>query len=263
MRHFQVGAAAIAAVAVLVMMQPVARAQTPQAQGYNGPRTSDGKPNLNGIWQVISTAHWDLEPHSAEEGVPAGLGVVEGGEIPYQPWALAKKKENYENRATADPLRRCFQPGVPRATYLPFPFEITQTPKHVAIAYEFAHASRTIFLDSTPRLAEDLEFWMGDARGRWDGDTLVVDTRSFNDQTWFDRAGNFHSAALRVTERYTPLSANHISYEVTIEDAKVFTRPWKMSMLIYRRLEKNLQMLEYECVEHLYLKLLAEGAGKK
>ena len=121
-------------------------------------------------------------------------------------------------------------PGVPRATYLPFPFEITQTPKHIGIAYEFAHATRTIFLDGTPHM-EDLDFWMGDARGKWEGDTLVVDTVSLGDQTWFDQAGNFHSDALKVVERFTPIDATHINYEVTIEDAKVFTRPWKMSMI--------------------------------
>jgi hypothetical protein len=231
------------------------------AASYSGPRTPDGKPDLNGIWQVLGTAHWNLEAHSASEGVPAGFSVVEGGAIPYQPWALAKRDENFKDRLNADPLRRCFMPGVPRAMYLPFPFEITQGPKHIGIAYEFAHTTRTVFLDGTPHM-DDLDFWMGDARGQWEGDTLVVDTVSLGDQTWFDQAGNFHSDALKTVERFTPSDPTHINYEVTVNDAKVFTRPWKMSMILYRRLEKNLELLDYECAEHVYEKLFKERAAK-
>src|SRR5437773_7973446 len=147
----------------------------PTASTYNGPRTPDRKPDLNGIWQALGTAHWNVEAHSASEGVPAGFSVVEGGTIPYQPWALARRNENFQNRLMADPLRKCYMPGVPRATYLPLPFEITQTPNHLGIAYEFAHATRTIFLDGTPHL-EDLAACLGDARGPADGGALVVRT---------------------------------------------------------------------------------------
>ena len=231
------------------------------ASGYNGPRTPDRKPDLNGIWQVLGTAHWNLEAHSALEGVPAGFSVVEGGAIPYQPAALAKRNENFQNRMMADPIRKCYMPGVPRATYMPFPFEITQTPKHIGIAYEFAHATRTIFMDGTPHM-DDLDFWMGDGRGKWEGDTLVIDTVSLGDQTWFDEAGNFHSDALKVVERFTPIDATHINYEVTFDDAKTFTRPWKMNMTIYRRVEKNLELLDYECAEHVYQKVFKPAAGK-
>jgi hypothetical protein len=226
---------------------------------YNGPRTPDGKPDLNGIWQVLGTAHYNLEAHSASEGIPAGFSVVEGGAIPYKPEMVATRDENRQNHLMADPVRKCFLPGVPRVTYMPFPFEITQTPKYIGMAFEFAHATRTVFLDGTPHL-EDLEFWMGDARGRWDGDTLVIDTVSLGDDTWLDSAGNFHSDALKVTERYTPIDPTHINYEVTLDDAKVFTRPWKMSMIIYKRLEKNLELLDYECAEHVYEKLFKERA---
>src|SRR3954465_4692412 len=231
-------------------------AQTPSA--YNGPRTADRKPDLNGIWQALGTAHWNLEAHSATEGIPAGFGVGEGGSIPYQPGALAKRNENLQKRLTDDPLRKCYMPGVPRATYLPFPFEVTQMPNRLGIAYEFAHTTRTIFLDGAAHL-EDLDFWMGDARGKWDGDTLVVDTVSLGDKTWFDGAGNFHSDALKVVERFTPTDASHITYEATIEDAKVFTRPWKISMVLYRRVEKNLELLDYECAEHVYDKLFKKS----
>ena len=225
-----------------VLLSAAATAQTVR-------RMADGKPDLNGIWQALNTAAWDIQDHSGQLGVPPGQGVVEGNAIPYQPSAAAKKKENFANRATADPTEaNCFLPGVPRATYMPFPFKIAQTPKAIAIAYEFAHALRSIPLDGSPHPDGLPDTWMGDSRGRWDGDTLVVDVNSFNDKTWFDHAGNFHSDALHVVERYTPANADHISYEATVEDPKVFTRPWKMSMPLYRRVDKNARLLEYECV---------------
>jgi hypothetical protein len=201
----------------------------------------------------LNTAAWDIQDHSGQLGVPPGQGVVEGNEIPYQPWAAAKKKENFANRKTADPTEAdCFQPGVPRATYMPFPFEIVQTPKLIAINYEFAHASRLINMEKKSHNDElPAETWMGDPIGRWEGDTLVIDVNGFNDRTWFDQAGNFHSDALHVVERYTPTGPDHILYEATIEDPKVFTRPWKMSMPLYRRLGKNVKLLEYECVYYL------------
>jgi len=235
-----------------------AQAPAAPAAAYRGPRTPDGKPNLNGIWQVLSTANWDLLPHSAQDGVPAGQGVVEGDEIPYQPSALAKKKENFAKRRTEDPMAKCFLPGVPRVTYIPFPFQISQTPKYVAMTYEFDHATRIIYTDGSPH-PPPLDFWMGDSRGRWQGDTLVVDVTHFNDETWFDMAGNHHSDALHVVERYTPISADAINYEATIEDPKVFTRPWKISMPLYRRLEKGVQLLEYECVDFAYQKVIRAG----
>jgi hypothetical protein len=217
---------------------------------YRAPRTPDGKPDLNGIWQVLNTAAWDLQDHTARLGVPAGQGVVEGNEIPYQPWAVAKKAENLEKAATADPLAECFLPGVPRVTYLPFPFQIAQTPNAVALLYEWSRTTRIIYTDGSKH-PEGLEFWMGDSRGRWEGETLVADVKNFNGNTWFDKAGNFHSDALHAVERYTRIDPDHLSYEVTIEDPKVFTRPWKISMILYRRSERNLKILEYECLEFL------------
>ena len=212
----------------------------------NLPRTPDGKPDLSGIWQAVNSAAWNILPHAAEQGVPAGLGVVEGNEIPYRPEAAAKQRENYANRAKLDPEAKCWLPGVPRATYMGFPFQIVQTPTQVSILYEYGHALRNVYMNSAhPR--GPIEFWMGDSRATWEGDTLVVDVVHFNDQTWFDRAGNHHSEQLHVVERYTPVDRNHINYEVTIEDPKVFTRPWKMTMPLYRRLDRNMQILEYEC----------------
>ena len=219
-----------------------------QAQDAAIPRASDGKPDLSGIWQVLNTAAWDIQDHAASLGVPAGQGVVEGNEIPYQPWAAAKKRENAANRMTADPDMKCYQPGVPRVTYMPFPFQIVQTPKYIAVLYEYEHVTRHLYVDGTPHPKGPIDNWfMGDSRARWEGDTLVVDVIHFTDQTWFDRAGNFHSEALHVVERYTPTDRNHIQYEATIEDPKVFARPWKMSMPLYRRQEGNIQLLDYEC----------------
>jgi len=223
---------------------------------YQPPRTADGKPDLNGIWQALNTANWDIQDHAARMGpvtalgaafgVPAGQGVVEGNEIPYLPEAAAKKKENAEKWLTSDPEIKCYLPGVPRATYMPFPFQIFQTRDTIMIVYEFAGATRTIYMNSDKKSPSDT--WMGWSVGHWDGDTLVVDVTSFNEETWFDRAGNFHSDALHVTERYTPVSADTLDYEATIEDPKVFSRPWKMKMALHRR-EKDAQILEYQCVE--------------
>ena len=247
--------AALAAVAVLPLAGMPAVSQA--SEQASSPRPRDRKPDLSGIWQVVNSAHWDLQAHPGRLfpglpprfGVSAGQSVVEGNEIPYQPWALKKKQENYANRQTADPEASCFLPGVPRITYMPYPFQIFQTPKQITIAYEFVHAERNIYLDS-PHPKGPLEFWMGDSRGRWEGETLVVDVVYFNDRTWFDRAGNFHSEELHVVERYSLVDRDHINYEVTIEDPKVFTRPWKISMPLYRRVEPKVQLLEFEC--HAY-----------
>jgi hypothetical protein len=235
--------------------------------GYQATRLAGtNHPNLNGLWQSITEANWDIQAHAAQPGPPqfgalyaepAGPGIVEGNEIPYQPWALAKKKDNFEKRLTRvntdgvrleplDPESKCYMPGVPRANYMPFPFQIVQGDKKIIMAYEFASASRLISMDKAD--PAPVESYMGWSNGRWDGDTLVVDVTGFNDKTWFDRAGNFHSEALHVTERYTPASADLIQYEAVIDDSKVFTRPWKMSFPLYRRLDKNAQFLEFKCV---------------
>lgn len=213
------------------------------------PRLQDGKPNLNGIWQTMNTAYVNIEDHVAQAGAPGGQGVVEGGEIPYQPWALAKRKENYEKRATADPEAKCYLPGVPRITYLGLPFQIFQSAASdkVTLLYEYAHANRFIYTTATGHPKGHIDWWMGDSRGHWDGDTLVVDDVDFNDRTWFDRAGNFHSDELHVVERYTLTDADHINYQARIEDPKVFTKPWNISMILYRHKEKDFQLLDYEC----------------
>jgi len=228
-----------------------------QTSTYKAPRSADGKPNLNGIWQALNEASWDVEGHAAAPGivtalgaaaaVPPGMGVVEGGPIPYQPAAAAKKKENFEKRLTLDPEIKCYLPGVPRATYMPFPFQIIQTQKYIMMVHTFARAVRTIYMDDHKEAPADS--WMGWSNGHWEGETLVVDTTGFNDQTWFDRAGNFHSDALHVVERFTATGPDHLLYEATIEDPKVFTRPWKMSMPIYRRVDKSAQIMDFRCVE--------------
>jgi hypothetical protein len=238
---------------------------------YRAPRADGGKPDLNGIWQTLNEANYDLEAHNARPAmalrpgpygpvpaapvlslgavgaVPPSLGVVEGGEIPYKPEALLKKKENQENWLTRDPEIKCYLPGVPRATYIPQPFRIFQNARQIFIAYQYAGAVRNIFLkDPGPA---PVDSWMGQSVGHWEGETLVIDVTGFNDQTWFDRAGNFHSDALHVVERYTRTSPDVISYEATIEDPNVFTRPWKISMALYRRQEKSAQILDFKCVE--------------
>jgi hypothetical protein len=215
------------------------------AQTAPVPRTPDGRPNLQGIWQVLAPAAFDIQDHSPQLGVPGGQGVVEGNEIPYQPWAIKRKQENLANRATADPEAKGFLPGVPRIMYMPFPFQIFQTPTHVAMTFEYAQGVRVVYTNGTPHPAGPIEWWLGDSRGRWDGDTLVVDVVHFTDQTWLDRAGNFHSEELHLVERYTMAGPDHINYEVTVEDPKVFTRPWKMRLVLYRRKEPNVRLLDY------------------
>jgi hypothetical protein len=228
------------------------------AQTPTGPitRTADGKPNLTGIWQAMNTANWDLQAHEARMGpvislaaafsVPPGPGVVVGNEIPYLPQALAKKKENGENWMARDPEVKCYMPGIPRATYQGFPFQIVQSTTSVVMSYEFASASRIVRFN--PKDESPAPAWMGWNVGRWDGDTLVIDVTDQMEETWFDRAGNYHSDALKVTERITPIDGNTLKYEATIEDPKVFSRPWTISMPLYRRREANAQLMEYKCV---------------
>jgi hypothetical protein len=253
-----------------------------QAAKYRAPRI-DGKPDFNGIWQSLNEANFDLEGHNARSAmavrpgpygpvpaaavvalgavgsVPPSVGVVEGGEIPYKPEALAKKLENQANWLTRDPEIRCYLPGVPRATYIPQPFQIFQNSSQFFIAYQYDGAVRNIYMtDPGPA---PVDSWMGQSVGHWDGETLVVDVTGFNDKSWFDRAGDFHSDALHVIERYTRISPDVISYEATIDDPKVFTRPWKISMPLYRRQEKNAQLMEFKCVE--FVEELLYGQWRK
>src|SRR6267142_3419695 len=240
--------------AVFLLLAAMLSAQAPS---YRAPRAPDGKPNLNGIWQAVNTADWDLQGHAAAKGpvallgaafaVPPGLSVVEGDEIPYLPAAAVKKRQNQANWTTLDPESKCYLPGVPRATYLPYPFQIVQSPQNILMSYEYAGAVRVVNMGAPTKAPGDS--WMGWSNGRWEGDTLVVDVTSQLDSTWFDRAGNFHSDAVHVVERYTPRSADTLNYEATIEDPKVFSRPWKISMPLYRRVEKDARLLEFKCVE--------------
>jgi hypothetical protein len=264
-KAFLIAAAAV----VLGFALPASSAPQTAANGVR--RTADGEPDLNGIWQVLNEANYDIEAHVARPAlalrpglygpvpaapvlelgavgaVPPGLGVVEGGEIPYKTEAFAKRKQNRDEWLNLDPEIKCYLPGVPRATYMPYPFQILQSASSLAFVYEYAGAVRNIFLKD-PGPAPN-ESWMGQSVGHWEGDTLVIDVTGLNDQTWFDRAGNFHSDKLHVVERYTLTSSDVISYEATIEDPNVFTRPWKISMPLYRRQEKNAQLLDFKCVE--------------
>ena len=208
------------------------------------PRTADGKPNFEGIWQAASTAGADLQDHAASLNMLAGRSVVEGGTIPYQPWAAAKRAENFRNRLTADPLNQCYLPSVPRIMYMQYPFQIFQTPQAVAITFEWSMVFRLIRTDGSQH--PDVETWMGDSRGHWEGDTLVVDVAKYNDKTWFDMAGDFHSGALRVIERYRMTDPDTIQYEATMEDPKVFNKPWTISVPLKRRTDRT-RLFEYIC----------------
>jgi hypothetical protein len=249
------GAASVAAGLAAALLACAGPAPAPE--GYRAPRTPHGTPDLSGIWQANNTANWDLEAHPARQGpvfalgaafsVPPGLGVVEGGEIPYLPEALEKKKANGASWTTLDPEVKCFMPGIPRATYMPYPFQIVQSADTILMAYEFASASRVVRFNTEEK--SPAPAWMGWSIGRWEGETLVIDVTDHMEETWFDRAGNYHSDQLKVTERYTALDANTLEYKATIEDPKVFSRPWTISMPLYRRREPNVQLMEYKCVE--------------
>jgi hypothetical protein len=253
------------------------------AAAYRAPRTADGKPDLNGIWQSLSGANYDIEAHMARPAmavrpgpygpvpaaavlalgavgaVPPSMGIVEGGAIPYKPEALAKKKENQEKWLERDPEIKCYLPGVPRATYMPYPFQILQSQSAVFFAYEYAGAVRNIYLkDPGP---PPVDAWMGQSVGRWEGETFVIESNGYNDSTWFDRAGNFHSEAMKVTERITRTGPDVLSYEASIDDPNTFTRPWKISLPLYRRLEKNVQIMDFKCVE--FVEELMYGQWRK
>jgi hypothetical protein len=211
------------------------------------PRLS-GKPDFSGIWQTTSAADYDLEPHSGRKDAPPSAGVVEGNIIPYLPEALEQKKKNFAKRDTDDPRLKCWTLGTPRGIYYPEPFQIFQRPRDITIVFQFGQSVRTIHTNGTLHpLVKDNEFYLGDSRGHWEGDTLVVDVTDFNEETWLDRAGNFHSGQLHVIEHWKFLDANTIDYRATLEDPKVFSRPWDLSVLLYRHREKNFQLVENYC----------------
>lgn len=219
------------------------------------PRTADGRPDLSGVWQAVNTAHWNLEPHvsdypvvielGAQFAVPPGQGVVQGGSIPYLPEALAERDARFANRLTDDPEGKCYLGGVPRSTYMPYPFQILQSPRDVIIAYQFATGVRRIYVDGQDEAP--LDSWMGWSNGRWDGDTFVVEVSGLNGLTWLDRAGNYASENARVVERYTPMGPNHLEYQATIHDATVFLHPWTIRMPLYRIVDENFRLLEFKC----------------
>ncbi|MDB5685160.1 MAG: hypothetical protein JWM75_2858 [Sphingomonas bacterium] len=259
-----------AAAAIFVMGAGAAVAQQPARLG--------GKPNLNGIWQAVNGANWDLEPHSPQVApaaqdkigaigaIPGGLGVVEGGAIPYQPAALEQREKNRKSAPGADPEAACYLPGIPRATYMNHPFQIVQGDKgDMLVAYEYAAANRAILMKEVE--VPPIDTWMGTSYGSWEGDTLKVVTLAQNGMTWLDRSGNYLSPTATVTERFKPNGPNHLLYEVTIEDPSIYSKPWKISMPLYRRIEPNAQIVEFRCVpfaeELLYGDLKPGNTAKK
>src|SRR5580704_13544375 len=240
-------------------------------QAYRAPRGPSGKPDLNGIWQALNEANFDIEGHMARPAmalrpgphgpvpaaavvalgaagaVPPGMGVVEGGEIPYKPEALAIKKQNEKDWLNRDPEIKCYLPGVPRATYMPYPFQILESASALTFVYEYDGAVRNVYLKDPGPAPNDS--WMGQSVAHWEGETLVISVTDMVAKSWFDRSGNYHSDKLHVVERYTRTSQDVIAYEATITDPDVFTRPWKISMPLYRRQEKNVQILDFKCVE--------------
>jgi len=212
------------------------------------PRLASGKPDFSGIWQTLSEADYDLEPHAGRRDAPPSPGVIEGGTIPYLPQALAQKRSNFEARGKDDPRLKCWALGVPRSVYYPAPFQIFQRDRDLTLVHQFGHQVRTIHTNETLHPTEtDEGFWLGDSRGRWEGDTLVVDVTDFNEETWLDRAGDYHSDALHVVERWRFVDPDTIAYSATLDDKKVFSRPWTVDVLLHRRRDKNFQLIEDYC----------------
>ena len=274
-QRFRTPVILVAVVTVAVIGLLLARPTSSQQTGVSIPRIN-GKPDFSGLWQTNNEANWDLEAHHARPAaitqkgyydyeyarvpaapvlalgaagiVPPSVGVVQGdGRIPYKPETLKQKQENAANWVDRDPELRCYLPGLPRATYMPSPFQIAQSATKMEFSYQFSNAARTVHLDKVE--LPPLTSYMGNSVGRWEGDTLVVTVTDQNEITWFSRAGDFHTDQLKVTERYTPRSADAIWYEATIEDPQVFTRPWTIAMPIYRRLEPNAHLMENRCVD--------------
>lgn len=254
------------------LAQGKGKAKASATAAYKAPRLAGTKqPDLNGVWQVMNTAGWDVEPHAARAAlqlrpgpywplpakevlalgavgaVPGGAGVVEGGEIPYTAEAKQVRDENRANYLDRDPEVKCYLPGVPRANYMHLPFQIFQSDKSMMIAYEYAGAVRNLLFDDPG--PPPVDSWMGQSLAKWDGDTLVVTVTGQNDRTWFDRAGNHHSADMVVEERWTPTGPMTMRYEATITDPNTFTRPWKMSMNLYKRVGEDAQLQQFKCVE--------------
>lgn len=233
--------------AIVLLSSLVGSAQSGPARNQPQalPRTADGKPDFEGIWQAVTTAGADFQDHVASLDMLAGRSVVEGGTIPYQPWAAKKRAENFQNRRSADPLNKCFIPGVPRIMTLDYPFQIFQNKTAIAMAFEWELDYRLIYMDGSQHPA-DADFWMGDSRGHWDGDTLVVDVANSNGNTWFDMAGDFHSEKLHVVERYRMTDRDTIQYDATIEDPKVLTKPFTIKFAFHRRSDRD-RLFEYVC----------------
>ena len=248
---------ALAAAAAIGAAPSLAHAQAAAKPAARAARIA-GQPNMNGVWQAIGTADWNLEAHSAQKiegfyqlgslaAIPAGQSVVDGdGKIPYKPEALAKRDENRKKWPQGDPEVKCYLPGIPRATYMPYPFQIIQGGGDILFAYEYDSANREVYMSNHQQPPVDT--WMGWSNGHWEGDTLVIETTGFNDLTWLDRSGNYHSGSMKVTEKLTLEGENTIRYSATIEDPEVFSRPWTITMPLYRRLEPNAEILEFKCV---------------
>ncbi len=237
----------------------LAAAGAAAAQDGEFPRTPSGRPDFSGIWQALGSAHYDIEPRAARRGpyerefgalsaFPAGLGIVEGGRIPYTEPARRLRDENRADAINRDPLAKCYMPGVPRANYLPFPFQIVQSTDVILIAYEFAESNRIVYVDQ-PEVVSQVDAWMGHSNAHWEGDTLVIRVTGQVPDTWFDRSGNHHGEGMVVEERWTPAGPNHIDYSAVITDPGTFTRPWTVRFPLYRRVEENMQLLEFKCAE--------------
>ena len=241
-----------------------------RAAAFNPPRTADGRPDFSGYWRHGTEGKEDLEApwdnrarvgaaREPERDTGPGKSMIvdpPDGKLPLQPWADAQKRENEAKYIDQNTL--CFLSGVPRFMYESGAYQILQAPASITILSEEAHAFRVIAMDGRPRVAKNIRLWLGDARGRWEGNTLVVETTNHNGRVFLDRRGRFYTDAAIITERFTMLDRNTIAYGATVDDPLVYTRPFTIAIMLTRHTEQGLEIWEDSCFEgnkdeeHLY-----------
>jgi hypothetical protein len=228
----------VAAAAGLALVCASAPLGWGQKKAFTPSKTWNNQPDLQGIWQ----------PSKPVDNIEKGGFIKDpsNGKIPYSTGGAAKRTDNLKNAKTADLVNKCYMPGVPRLMIMGYPFQIFQTDKYVAIVSEYAHVYRMIYLDGSGHL-DFPDLWNGDSRGHWDGDSLVVDVTNFNDKTWLDKSGNYHSNQLHVTERFTRTAQGALLYEATISDPMTFSKDWKIAVPMVQKAGPTARLMEYEC----------------
>ena len=233
---------------------------TEKAKTFDPPRTSAGRPDMQGFWRAELTSDFsvegvtDAEPRTRDAIMPWEVGapmIVDpaDGQIPYQPWAakIGRKGVHYEKYV--DPRTACGSGGVGRPVPGAYQFLQTEGDDHVLWLYDDQNTNRFIPTDGRPHIGKDIKLVQGDSVGRWEGTTLVVDVTSVKGSTWIDDAGNFYTDAAHIVERLTLIDPDTIHYQLTLEDPSAYTRPWTMAWALSRDKKPGFELLETACRE--------------